>query len=296
MKSMIRIVRPVRQQEGVNVSQSDFASKHWKWTLHFNWDEASSQTKNTSANKWYHDYKTFLILTWDQQNKRIANRTPKSSKRSNTVSSTSDVFSSTKFCSWIQNWTKQTLIEMKVYTHLSKYVSKISPNFELNWTYESPTDLKIHPEIGVLLGFSRTSSNWVFLKSRPKSATTRCMQWSEECNSPPINPQTKSSQRNQRVFTNNTRSGKSRNQDYKTLEISATIQIEIWSQKALWAGPAILPLIKLENKEHSQSTKSLQNPRLNWCLPREKTRSSRTSAQNKWQPRDTELTSSPLYL
>jgi hypothetical protein len=80
---------------------------------------------------------------------------------------------------------------MKFYTRLSKYVSKISPNLELNQTCESPADLKIQPEIGVLLGFSRTSSNWVFLKSRPKSATTRYMQWSEECNSPPINPQTK---------------------------------------------------------------------------------------------------------
>jgi hypothetical protein len=77
---------------------------------------------------------------------------------------------------------------MKFYTHLSKYVSKISPNFELNRTCESPADLQIQPKIGVLLGFSRMSSNWVFLKSRPKSAATRCMQWSEECNSPSINP------------------------------------------------------------------------------------------------------------
>jgi hypothetical protein len=74
----------------------------------------------------------------------------------------------------------------------------------------------IQPEIGVLLGFYRTSSNWVFLKSRPKYAITRCMQWSEGCNSPPVNPQTKSSQRNQRYFTNNTKSEKRRNQDYKT--------------------------------------------------------------------------------
>ena len=182
---------------------------------------------NTSANEWSRDYKTFLILTWDQQNKRNANRTPKSQKRSNIVSLTSIVFSSTKFCSWIQNWTKWTLIEMKVYTHLSKYVSKISPNFELNQTCELPTNFKIQPEIGVLLGFSRTSSNWVFLKSRPKSATTRCMQWSEECNSPSINPQTKSSQRNQRFFNNNTRSGKRRNQDYKTSEIPARVQTKI---------------------------------------------------------------------
>jgi hypothetical protein len=54
--------------------------------------------------------------------------------------------------------------------------------------------------------FKNTARNWgfleqvqieFFLKSRPKSATTRCMQWFEECNSPPINPQTKSSQKNQ---------------------------------------------------------------------------------------------------
>jgi hypothetical protein len=154
----------------MNGSQSNFASKHWKWTPRFNWDEASAQTKNTSANQWSHDYKMFLILTWDQQNKRIANRTPKSPNRSKTVSRTSAVFSSTKFCSWIQNWTKQTPIEMKFCTHLSRYVSKVSTNFELNRTCESTADLKLQPEIGVLLGFSRTSSNWVLLKSRPKTA------------------------------------------------------------------------------------------------------------------------------
>jgi hypothetical protein len=171
---------------------------------------------------------------------------------------------------------------MKFYTHLSKYVSKISPNFELNRTCESPADLQIQPEIEVLLGFSRTSSNWVFLKSRPKYATTRCMQRSEECNSPPINLQTKSSQRNKRFFTNNTRSGKRRNQDYKTLEIPTRVQTEIWSQRVLWARSATLSLIKLENKKHSWSTKSLWNARFNWCLHREKTRSSKMSAQNKW--------------
>ena len=42
---------------------------------------------------------------------------------------------------------------MKFYTHLSKYVSKISPNFELNRTCESPADLKIQPEIGFCWGF-----------------------------------------------------------------------------------------------------------------------------------------------
>jgi hypothetical protein len=130
----------------------------------------------------------FLILTWDQQNKWILNRTPKSLKRFKTISRTSVVFSGTEFCSWIQNWTKRTSIEMKFYTRLKKYVSKVSTIFELNRTYEPTADLKIKSEIGVLLGFSRTRSNWVFLKSRPKSATTRCMPWSEEYNSSPINP------------------------------------------------------------------------------------------------------------
>jgi hypothetical protein len=120
-----------------------------KWTLPFNWDKATAQTINTSANEWSYNYKTFLILTWDQHNKRIANRTPKNPKQSNIVSSTRVVFSSTKFCFLIQNWTKQTPIEMKFYTHLSKYVFKTSPNFELNPTCESPADLKIQPEIGV---------------------------------------------------------------------------------------------------------------------------------------------------
>jgi hypothetical protein len=42
---------------------------------------------------------------------------------------------------------------MKFYTRLRKYVSKISPNFELNRTCESPANLKIQTKIGVLLGF-----------------------------------------------------------------------------------------------------------------------------------------------
>jgi hypothetical protein len=97
-----------------------FVSKHWKLTLYFNWDEVSAQTINTLANEWSHDDKMFIILTWDQRNKQIANRTPKSPKRSNTVSPTSAVFSNTKFCSWVQNRTKRTPIDMKFYTHLSK--------------------------------------------------------------------------------------------------------------------------------------------------------------------------------
>jgi hypothetical protein len=48
---------------------------------------------------------------------------------------------------------------MKFYTHLDKYVSKLSMNFELDRTYESTTDLKIQLDIRVLLGFSISSSN-----------------------------------------------------------------------------------------------------------------------------------------
>jgi hypothetical protein len=151
---------------------------------------------------------------------------------------------------------------------LNQTNSVIFANFELNRTCESTADLKIQLEIGVLLGFSRTSSNWVFLKLWPKSTATRCMQCSEECNSPSINPQTKSSQKNQRFSTKNTRSGKGRNQDNKTSEIPARVQIEIWSQRALWSRPATCLLIKLEDQEHSRSTKSLRIPRLNWCLTR----------------------------
>jgi hypothetical protein len=42
---------------------------------------------------------------------------------------------------------------MKFYTHLSKYVSKIFPNFELNPTYESPADLKIQQKLWFCWGF-----------------------------------------------------------------------------------------------------------------------------------------------
>jgi hypothetical protein len=48
---------------------------------------------------------------------------------------------------------KRTPIEMKFYTHLSNFVSKISPNFKLNRTCESPADLKIHQKLGFCWGF-----------------------------------------------------------------------------------------------------------------------------------------------
>jgi hypothetical protein len=45
----------------------------------------------------------------------------------------------------IQNWIKQTPIDMKFYINLNKYVSMVSTNFELNRTCESTVDLKIQP-------------------------------------------------------------------------------------------------------------------------------------------------------
>jgi hypothetical protein len=42
---------------------------------------------------------------------------------------------------------------MKFYTRLSKYVSKVFTNFELNRTCESTVDLKIQPEIGFCWDF-----------------------------------------------------------------------------------------------------------------------------------------------
>jgi hypothetical protein len=57
---------------------------------------------------------------------------------------------------------------MEFFTHLKKYVSKIFSNFELNPTCESPADLKIQLEIGVLLGFlERVQTE--FLSNRDQS-------------------------------------------------------------------------------------------------------------------------------
>jgi hypothetical protein len=78
-----------------------FTVKNWNWVLHFNWNEISVQANNTSANQWSHDYKMLLRLTWDQQNERIANITPKNLNRSKIVSLTSAHFSNSKFSPWI---------------------------------------------------------------------------------------------------------------------------------------------------------------------------------------------------
>jgi hypothetical protein len=99
-----------------------FDAKHRKWALHFNWNKVSAQTKLTLANQWSHDFKIFLILIRDQQNKRIVNQTPKSSNRSKTVSRISADFSSTKFYSQMRNhvvylrmmsWTHQPFLTIR---------------------------------------------------------------------------------------------------------------------------------------------------------------------------------------
>jgi hypothetical protein len=61
-----------------------FAAKHWKWALQFNWNEVNAQTKITSTNQLSLDFKMFIILTQDQQNKRNSNPTTKSLNRSKT--------------------------------------------------------------------------------------------------------------------------------------------------------------------------------------------------------------------
>lgn len=48
-------------------------------------------------------FKMFLIHTRGQQNKRIANQSPKSSNQFKIVSRTSADFSNTKFCSRMRN-------------------------------------------------------------------------------------------------------------------------------------------------------------------------------------------------
>jgi hypothetical protein len=173
----------------------------------------------------------------------------------------------------------------------------------------NPRKIKIKSQIrnpilvGVSMGFSVSNSNWVHPKPRPKTTRTKCMQWFEKCNSPPINPQTKSSHKNPRVLHTTRREGNGRNQEHKTSEFQQGSKLRLRSDQNLWAVPATLPQIKLEDKKHSRQsptqstiTKSLWIPRLNWWLPIEKTRSSKMSTLNKWQQSDAKLTSPPLYL
>jgi hypothetical protein len=169
---------------------------------------------------------------------------------------------------------------MKFYTHIEKYVSMVSTNFEIDRTCESTADLKRQQEIGVLLEFSISSSNLVLLKSQTQSTTTECKQWSKRGKShQPIPNQILSKESN--VFHKIIR-GEGKNSSRKRFQILERMQNWDWS-RTLWAGPTTLPWIKLEDQEHNrQFTKSLWIPRLNWCLPREKTRSARISALNKW--------------
>jgi hypothetical protein len=90
-------------QRGLMRVDQIFNAKNWNWVLHFNWGEISVQANSTSANQWSHDYKMLLRLTWNQQNKRIANRTPKNPNQSKTVSLTGAHFSSSKFSPWMWN-------------------------------------------------------------------------------------------------------------------------------------------------------------------------------------------------
>jgi hypothetical protein len=97
---------------------------------------------------------------------------------------------------------------MKFYTHLSKYVSKIFPNFELNTTYKSPADLKIQQKLGFCWGFLERVQTEFFSNrdqnlqqlgvcSGPKSATHH-----------QSIPKPNSLKGIKGFFTNNTRSGK----------------------------------------------------------------------------------------
>jgi hypothetical protein len=99
------------------------------------------------------------------------------------------------------NWTKQAPIEIQFCTHLDKYVSKVSINFEINRIYKSIADLKIWSE----LGFSQSNSKRDQLGSWPRTAPTGRMQWSEEFISPQINPQQHPSTKNSKALKTSTR-------------------------------------------------------------------------------------------
>jgi hypothetical protein len=140
----------VRRPEGVNGSQSDSASKHWKWTLHFNWDESNAQTNNTSANEWSHYYKMLLILTWDQQNKTITNRTTKSLKRSKTISRTSVVSAIRNYV--LVSKTESNELQLSI-LHTPKQIC-----FQGIHTFWAQSNLWMNR------GFKNTAMNWGFLE------------------------------------------------------------------------------------------------------------------------------------
>jgi hypothetical protein len=172
----------------------------------------------------------FLIHTRDQKNKRNPNRTPKSPNRYKTVSRTSADFSSTKFCSRILNWTKWSPIEIKFCTHLDKYVSNVSTNFELNPTCGSAADLKIRTK----LGFSRSNSKRYQLRLQPQTApivpqTAPIVRkkWSYEYISSTKKSQQHPKHKNSMVLLKSSREGKRRTQDHKTTKNSAREQTEI---------------------------------------------------------------------
>jgi hypothetical protein len=112
----------------------------------------------------------------------------------------------------------------------------------------------------VLMGVSISSSNSVLLKSRPQTTTTRCMQWFEESNSPPINPQTKSSQKNQRFSTKTQERGREEQETKTTPNFSKDAKLRWRSDRTLWVVPVNLPQIKLEDQERCRRTSQVIGP------------------------------------
>jgi hypothetical protein len=98
----------------------------------------------------------FLRLTRDQQNERITNQTQKSPNQFKTVSLSGVVLISTTWNSILssfrmRDWTKRTPIELKFYTHLDKWVFKVSTNFELKQICKSISYQKIRIDLGFCL-------------------------------------------------------------------------------------------------------------------------------------------------
>jgi hypothetical protein len=123
-----------------------FVSKHWKLTLQLRWSKC-----------WNHKHISERVISLLQNvpntYMRLAKQTDRKSdtkkiqKQSNKVSSTM-LFSAVPN-SVLEFKTEPNELRLRWnFTHLSKYVSKISPNFKLNSTYESHVDLKIQQKLG----------------------------------------------------------------------------------------------------------------------------------------------------
>jgi hypothetical protein len=145
------------------LSTTDEASGGWVWmgvdqtfaalklklstSLQSRWWKRSNQ-KHISKTSDLMISKMFLRLTRDQQ-KRTDRKvdTEKYEIDIKPCRCLVLIFSSSKFSYWMQNWTKHALIEMEVYAHLVKCVSKVSTNFELNRICKSTGGLKIRSEL-----------------------------------------------------------------------------------------------------------------------------------------------------